>query len=270
MSTDFDDRSSGKERALKVERTMEAEAVSGRARGAVRCGRPPRGLAGKVEERILDAAGKVFLKHGFSGASVDEIAEAASAGKPTIYARYPGKEALFTAVVERLVRRNTSLDALSCADGSIEQRLDALAAVLLNRVLTPETIGLIRVAVAEARRFPDLATSVSRMGRERPTEAVAHVFGELAASSEIGASPAFSPEKLRDTARRFLDLVVLPMLVRALFGEDLAALRAEIGSHAARTVAFFLAACGPEGPPPGSAGTASAANPPADHGAVAG
>ena len=57
----------------------------------------------------------VFLEHGFQGASVDEIAEAASAGKPTIYARFPNKQALFTAVVERLVRQNTSLYALSCA-----------------------------------------------------------------------------------------------------------------------------------------------------------
>jgi hypothetical protein len=34
------------------------------------------------------------------------------------------------------------------------------------------------------------------------------------------------------------------MLMRALFGEDLAALRAEIEPHAARSVTFFLAACG--------------------------
>ena len=83
------------------------------------------------------------------------------------------------------------------------------------------------------------------MGRERPTEALTHVFRELAACDDgIGASPAFAPRNLPDTVRRFLDLVVLPMMVRALFGEDLAALRAEIGPHAARTVAFFLAACG--------------------------
>ena len=82
------------------------------------------------------------------------------------------------------------------------------------------------------------------MGRQRPTEAVARVFGELAASDPIGASPAFAQEKLFETARRFLDLVVLPMLVRALFGEDLAVLRTEIEPHAAGAVAFFLAACG--------------------------
>jgi AcrR family transcriptional regulator len=241
---------------MQGEREPEAETL-GRGptgRPSVRCGRPPRGLQGKVEERILDAAGQVFLERGFSGASVDEIAEVASAGKPTIYARFPGKQALFTAVIERLVRRNTSLEAPSSAPGSLEQRLDALAAGILSKVLTPETIGLIRVAVAEARRFPDLATSVSCMGRQRPTEALTRVFAELAASEEIGASPVFAPDKLPDTARRFLDLVVLPMLVRALFGEDLATLRAEAGPHAARSVAFFLAACGgAETPSPGTA-----------------
>ena len=46
-------------------------------------------------------AAKVFLKRGFEGASVDEIAHLARAGKPTIYARFPGKEALFAAVMAR-------------------------------------------------------------------------------------------------------------------------------------------------------------------------
>ena len=252
---------------MKVEQAIEAEAAPQPARAA-RYGRPPRGLAGEAEERILDAAGQVFLERGFQGASVDEIAEVACAGKPTIYAKFPGKQALFAAVIERLVHRNTSLEAYSCPGGSIEERLEALAAVILTTVLTPETIGLIRAAVAEARRFPDLATSVSCMGRERKTQAVTRVFAEFAGSDDIGASPAFAPERLPETARRFLDLVVLPMLVRALFGEDLTALRAEIGPHAARTVAFFLAACrGAEAPAPGL-GTPSHEELPADHAAA--
>src|ERR1700679_498305 len=110
---------------MEGEGAMEADTVEkkrGTGRGAVRYGRPPREHAGRVEERILDAAGRVFLEHGFQGASVDEIADAASAGKPTIYARFPNKQALFTAVVERLVRRNTTFESLSCAGGSIEER----------------------------------------------------------------------------------------------------------------------------------------------------
>ncbi len=257
---------------MEGEREMETEGAPplGRAGpGSVRAGRPPRGLAGLVEERILDAAGRVFLHHGFSGASVDEIAEVACAGKPTIYARYPSKQALFAAVVERLVRRNTNLEAISCAGGSIEQRLEAVAAVILTRVLTPETIGLMRVAIAEARRFPELATSVSRMGRERPTEALTRVLGEFAASENVNVSSAFTPDRLPETARRFLDLAVLPMLVRALFGEDVAALRAGIGPHAARSVGFFLAACSHAHTPAHGFAAQADERPPENLGAIA-
>src|ERR1700741_2067937 len=70
-------------------------------RAAVRLGRPPKQREGEVEERILDAARKVFLERGFEGSSVDEIAVAARSGKPTIYARVGDKRALFTAVVMR-------------------------------------------------------------------------------------------------------------------------------------------------------------------------
>src|SRR5260370_8726639 len=72
-------------------------------RAAVRFGRPPKELAGEVDTRILDAARKVFLERGFEGASIDEIVEVARSGKPTIYARFHGKRALFTAVLTRAV-----------------------------------------------------------------------------------------------------------------------------------------------------------------------
>ena len=81
------------------------------------------------------------------------------------------------------------------------------------------------------------------MAREQQTEAVARVLAEFAESDRTRALPAFAPDRLPETAFRFLNLTVLPMLVRALFGEDLAALRTEIGQHAAGSVAFFLAAC---------------------------
>src|SRR5713226_1399374 len=72
-------------------------------RAAVRFGRPPKELAGEVDARILDAARKVFLERGFEGASIDEIAGVARSGKPTIYARFRDKKALFTAAVTRYV-----------------------------------------------------------------------------------------------------------------------------------------------------------------------
>jgi AcrR family transcriptional regulator len=213
-------------------------------RRAVRSGRPPRELAGEVEERILDAAAVVFLERGFEGASVDEIAEVAHAGKPTIYARFPGKEALFTAVILRMVRKNTlSLEHLAPAGTTLEHHLEQLATAMLRNVLVPPSIGLIRAAIAEARRFPGLATNVKRAASERSQEVVGRMLSEIARAEGGPPLRAFSADRLPATAERFTDLVVLPLVMRALFGMDLAVLRAEIAPHVAATVAFFLAAC---------------------------
>ena len=51
--------------------------------------------------------------------------------------------------------------------------------------------------------------------------------------------PAFAVDRRAATAQYFMELILLPMLLRALFGEDLTALRDEIGPHVARTVKSF-------------------------------
>src|SRR5580700_9946586 len=158
---------------------------------AGRVGRPPREQAGEVDARILDAARRVFLEHGLAGASIDEIANVARAGKPTIYARFPGKEALFAAVVMSNVA--------------------ATAARFEGHVPTGSTLD------------------------ER--------LAKAAQSDTLGALPAFTPQRLATSARFFIDLVVWPIVVRALFGEKLKDLRAEVEPDVTRSVAFFLAAC---------------------------
>jgi AcrR family transcriptional regulator len=224
-------------RAAATERSL------GRRRTA-RIGRPPRELAGQVEARILDAARRVFLERGLAGASMDEIAGLACAGKPTIYARFPAKEALFTAVVMQSVATNIArYEAYTPTGATIEDRFESLAVTVLQWILVSDAIRLMRVAIAEAPRFPDLASSVFGMARDRATQAVARLLAEAAQSDELGTLPAFAPERVTTTTRFFQDVVVLPLVMRALFGEKLKQLRAEIGPHVARSVAFFLAAC---------------------------
>ena len=219
-------------------------ASRGSRRNAVRFGRPPKELAGAVEERILDAARKVFLERGFAGASIEEIAKAARSGKPTIYARFPGKEALFTAVVTQRVAANVArVEAYAPTGATIEQRLRSVAVTLLEGILLGDTIGLMRVAIAEAPRFPDLASRVHAMARERGGQAVARLLADAAQSDELGALPAFAVEHVTTTTRLFQDLVILPLVMRALLGEQLEPLRAELEPHAKRSVALFLAAC---------------------------
>src|ERR1700694_1551773 len=227
-------------KTIRLEKTPVAKAK----RAAVRFGRPPKELAGEVDARILDAARKIFLERGFEGASIDEIAEVARSGKPTIYARFRDKRALFTEVVTRdILSRITEFKAEVPTGSTIEERLTSAASTLLHWGLDSERIALMRLAVAEARRFPDLASTVSRTARDLSTDLGVRLLGELKQSDELGSLPAFSQERLATTARFFLDLIVVPMLLRALFEVNLRTLDAEIDSHVARSVAFFLAAC---------------------------
>ena len=213
-------------------------------RAVVRFGRPPKELAGEVEERILDAARKVFLERGFEGASIDEIAEAARSGKPTIYARFANKRALFIAVVMQSVAANVArFEEHSPTGATLEERLESVAVPILQWVLASDAVRLMRAAIAEAGRIPDLASRVHLMARERGAQAIARLLAEAAQTDELGRLPAFAPERLTITTRFFQDLVFLPLLMRALFGEKLKLLRAEIGPHVARGIAFFLAAC---------------------------
>ena len=212
-------------------------------RPAVRIGRPPRELAGKVDDRILDTARRVFLERGLAGASIDEIARLARAGKPTIYARFPTKEALFKAVVMRnAANARARFESQLPAGATIEERLVKVGTDILGRLLVTDVIDFMRLAIAEARRFPDLA-NVGRMARERGAQAVTQVLSETANSDEIEKYPAFASEFLTATTGFFIDLVVARLLMRAVFGEDLKLLRSEIGTHVAGSVAFFLAAC---------------------------
>lgn len=214
------------------------------ARAAVRLGRPPKELEGEVEERILDAARQVFLKRGFEGSSVDEIAVAARAGKPTIYARVGDKRALFTAVVMRdVISRIRQFHGEVPAEGTIEERLTRLATDLLHWTLDDARMALLRLAIAEVNRFPELASTVSRTAQQLSTEVAARYLSEIVKSDDLGAALAFAPGRLVATARFFLDMTVLPILLRALFEQKVDALHDEIDAHVTRRVAFFVAAC---------------------------
>ena len=77
---------------------------------------------------------------------MDEIARLARAGKPTIYCRFPSKEALFTAVVMRAMLASIERFESNVPTGaSVEERLESVGATILRWILVSETIGMIRL-----------------------------------------------------------------------------------------------------------------------------
>lgn len=82
-----------------------------------------------VTERILLAARAVFWEQGLRGARMEAIAKRAGVAKPTLYARFAGKEAVFAAMVGGIVAGlRAQVDAGLASPGSAAERIaEALA-----------------------------------------------------------------------------------------------------------------------------------------------
>lgn len=57
------------------------------------------------QEAVLEAAARMFVQHGFRKASMDEIAREAGVSKPTLYAYFADKDALFAAVCDHVGKK---------------------------------------------------------------------------------------------------------------------------------------------------------------------
>src|SRR3546814_14013868 len=66
-------------------------------------GRPTRAQARLRHEQLLDEALEQFLDKGFVMTTIDAIAAAVGMTKRTVYTRYPNKNALFGAAVQRAI-----------------------------------------------------------------------------------------------------------------------------------------------------------------------
>jgi AcrR family transcriptional regulator len=62
-------------------------------------------------ELVLDAARRVFLDRGYSGATLDAIAEEAGFSKGVVYSQFAGKPDLFLALLERRIEERAEENA---------------------------------------------------------------------------------------------------------------------------------------------------------------
>jgi AcrR family transcriptional regulator len=205
-------------------------------------GRPPKDLAGDVQARILDAAQHLFLEKGYRSASIDDISEMAPASKPTIYAHFPGKEALFAAVVARTISGLTDFEGFVPEGRTLHDKLMSLGTAIVEQVVE-ESLGMVRATIAEAQRFPELSRNVHDAARDRSVSAVSQLLND--ATQKLARSPKgpFSGKRSLATAQIFLDLILLPILFRSLVGETPKELKKELPSFMRERVGFFLAAC---------------------------
>ncbi|MPY93622.1 MAG: TetR family transcriptional regulator [Acidimicrobiia bacterium] len=191
---------------------------------------------------ILGAASTVFLRNGYVGTSMDEIAALAAVSKQTVYKHFADKERLFAELVVTTVREASDPVHDEVLDltysGKVEADLRDLARRQLAKVMQPQVLQLRRLVIGEASRFPELGRTFYELGPERTIAALATVFAQLA---ERGVLRLDDPSL---AAEHFNWLVMATPLNRAmLLGEDEPP-AADLVRYADAGVRAFLAAYG--------------------------
>jgi TetR/AcrR family transcriptional repressor of mexJK operon len=120
---------------------------------------------GRKYDQVLDGAREVFLRDGFEGASVDEIARVAAVSKATLYSYFPDKRLLFLEVASVQCRRQAD-EALMSIDQTQPPRevLRTAGHTLLSFLLSDLGQRIFRICVAEADRFPELGRQFYHSG----------------------------------------------------------------------------------------------------------
>jgi TetR/AcrR family transcriptional repressor of mexJK operon len=156
------------------------------------------------DERItelLQVAAQVFMAEGFAAASIEEIARRANASKSTFYSRFPTKEDLFLAVIERRMTDIFQQVAKFPKTQELNKTLEQFANNLLTIALSPEQIALIRLINMESGRYPTLAARYYECGPKRAEETLA-----LYISSQI-ATGLLRDEEPLSMARQLMNLI---------------------------------------------------------------
>jgi AcrR family transcriptional regulator len=174
-----------------------------------------------IENRVLTAALTVYGEVGWAGFTLDAVARRAPVGKAALYRRWPTKEALLLAALERLAEppdENADLtDLRGCLIG--------IAGQVIAMYVGPKAMALPRVLIEAAQYPPHFDDMVQNIVRAR------FATGQSVIQAALGRGelpPGTAPDLILDAIMgRVLRLIVLTP------GAQRAAIHANRDKHAA-------------------------------------
>jgi len=192
---------------------------------------------------IVEAATAVFLRNGYLGTSMDEIAALAGVSKQTVYKHFADKKRLFSEIVSSTVDEVSEAvhnEVLKLEDsGDLKADLGDLARRQLAAVMQPRLLQLRRLVIGEAGRFPELGRVFYERGPGRTVSALATIFERLRARGMLVLDDPLL------AAHHFNWLIMsIPLNEAMLLGHDAPLARADLDRYADAGVGVFLAAYG--------------------------
>ncbi len=191
--------------------------------------------------QMLEAAGELFMAHGYGSVSMDAVARTAGVSKATLYAHFASKERLFATMVGDVCRRNTA------GEGMFPEQVEDIEVVLraigrrgLRFLLQDRTLAIYRMVMAECARFPELGAAFMANG---PQGFRNRLVTWLAAQTRAGRLAAGDGEI---AAEHFLALIKSGLFMRATLGLPPPPDETEIGNTVDAAVDTFMKAFGPK------------------------
>jgi TetR/AcrR family transcriptional regulator, mexJK operon transcriptional repressor len=179
---------------------------------------------------VVEAAATLFLRHGYLGTSMDQIAASAAVSKPTVYRFFADKERLFTEIVlGALDRAGDPLraDVASLAETKdLRADLRRLARRYLATATQPSVLQLRRMVIGSSPQLPDLARAYYERAPEQTIQGLAECFERLARRSLLTLDDPV------EAASHFAFLVLGRALDKGLFCGDQSFSDAELAAQA--------------------------------------
>lgn len=110
-----------------------------------------RGRSKSEEKRqqIIQAAGELFVEHGFEKVSMEGIAKFAGVSKQTVYSHFGNKQQLFTAAIEAKCDEYTLVPEEQSRTMDCETYLTSFCTDLCSLLASPEAIGILKACIRE-------------------------------------------------------------------------------------------------------------------------
>lgn len=184
----------------------------------------------RTRQELIDAAAVVFAKHGYHGASVDQVAEAAGYTKGAVYSNFRSKEQLFLELLDRQLDRSVELlervvDEVAPADRAAAfARQAAALPILEGEWFLLEAEFLLYAARNEDASVRERVAARQQRTRARITDLVQRHLDDLGTGSSVVAEDlarllmatadgltqaALVDESARDGGRVFATLIEL-------------------------------------------------------------
>jgi TetR/AcrR family transcriptional repressor of mexJK operon len=193
---------------------------------------------------VVDAARTLFLRQGYAGTTMEQIAAQGGLTKRTVYNNYADKQALFTRIVadviayaEAFARGVRDDFAVGITAANLPVALHDLGRRLALGIVRPEVIALRRLLIGEAREFPDLAAAYFDRAPGQVLAALAEGFERLGRAGLLRRSDP------RLAAAQFAYLVAGEPLDRAVLVGTVPS-KQHVSSCAREGVETFLARYG--------------------------